>query len=371
MKKFSLFMAAVLASAAVVSIPSNAAVNGEGILKYTPVVDGKIDAAYMQSAYVTHDFPEERDSSHYWGSGKFEFTDVEKDAEGNAVEGSVGHVTAYGWDIQATSYFLWDDDNIYLAVRIVDDDVTGVSDAKYNEAVEDYEDFGLWLTDSIAPCFTYKGMNCTLRVEALGRFGTVYESVDYTNWIDWAVWHKHQPNKDNGLYAVSYTNDGYIVEMKLPVSESVKTKLMKDGGKFSYGLSVCDIPMNFEYGIDPAHLAEGVVEENFNVNDFMMWNDLALYGGGKYKLKLSATAPTVDPNEAPETDAAAPGGNTGTQTPAGQTPSGDASGNTGSTPKPAAPTGGNSAAQTSDIGIAAAAASLVAAAAFIAIKKRK
>ena len=74
MKKFSLFMAAVLASAALVAIPSNAAVNGDGVLKYTPVIDGKIDAAYMQSANVTHDFPAERDGSNYWGSGKFEFT---------------------------------------------------------------------------------------------------------------------------------------------------------------------------------------------------------------------------------------------------------------------------------------------------------
>lgn len=368
MKKFSLFMAAVLASAALVAIPSNAAVNGDGVLKYTPVIDGKIDAAYMQSANVTHDFPAERDSSNYWGSGKFEFTDREKDEKGEPLPDSVGHVTAYGWDIQATSYFLWDDENLYVAVRIVDDDVTGVSDAKYNEAVEDYEDYGLWLTDAIAPCFTYKGMNCTLRVEAVGRFGTAYDSPESTNWIEWATWHNHQPNKDNGLYVVSRTTDGYIVEMKLPVNESTRNKLMKDGGSFSYGLSVCDIPMNFKYGIDPAHLEEGVVEENFNSEDFMLWNDLAQYGGGKYKLKLSANTPTVDPNADASLETTAPD-NTNNQTPS--------NGNSGNTnndntaPKPAAPNGGNSAAQTSDIGIAVAAASLVAAAAFIVIKKRK
>ena len=353
MKKFSLFMAAVLASAALVAIPSNAAVNGEGVLKYTPVIDGKIDAAYMQSANITHDFPTERNSSNYWGSGKFEFTDREKDEKGDPLPDSVGHVTAYGWDIQATSYFLWDDENLYVAVRIVDDDVTGVSDAKYNEAVEDYEDYGLWLTDAIAPCLTYRGMNCTLRVEALGRFGTAYDSVDTNNWIEWATWHNQQPNKDNGLYAVSYTNDGYIVEMKLPVNETTRNKLMKDGGVFNYGLSVCDIPTNFKYGIDPAHKDEGVIEENFNSEDFMVWNDLAMYGGGKYKLKLSDKAPTVDPNADASQDTTAP----------------DNTAN--NAPKPSVPNGGNSAAQTSDIGIAAAAASLIAAAAFIAIKKRK
>lgn len=156
--------------------------------------------------------------------------------------------------------------------------------------------------------------------------------------------------------------------MKLPVNESTRNKLMKDGGSFSYGLSVCDIPMNFKYGIDPAHLEEGVVEENFNSEDFMLWNDLALYGGGKYKLKLSTNTPTVDPNADASPETTAPD-NTNNQTPS--------NGNSGNTnndntaPKPAAPNGGNSAAQTSDIGIAVAAASLVAAAAFIVIKKRK
>lgn len=145
--------------------------------------------------------------------------------------------------------------------------------------------------------------------------------------------------------------------MKLPVNDTTRSKLMKDGGSFSYGLSVCDIPTNFKYGIDPAHKDEGIIEENFNSEDFMVWNDLAQYGGGKYKLKLSDAAPTIDPNADASQDTAA-SDNTNNQTPSNNSP------------KPA-PDGGNSCCSNKRYRIAAAAAALVAAAAFIAIKKRK
>ena len=81
--------------------------------------------------------PTNRDSDHYWGSGKFAFTDLALDENGNKVEGSVGYNTAYDWDCKATSYFLWDDDNIYIAVRVIDTDVGVIDDAHYAMACED------------------------------------------------------------------------------------------------------------------------------------------------------------------------------------------------------------------------------------------
>ena len=138
--------------------------------------------------------------------------------------------------------------------------------------------------------------------------------------------------------------------MKLPLNASVAPKLLKDGGKFDYGLSICDIPLNFEYGLHQGKLAEGIEEYGFNVNDFMMMNDVGTYGGGKYKIKLSEQTPDTSKFITP--DGARTNESTGTK-PAG------------------ASTAPGGAAATGDTGIIVAAATLLAAGAFIAIKKHR
>ena len=199
-------------------------------------------------------------------------------------------------------------------------------------------------------------MTSTIRVEALGRYGAEWDGDGYEGWVDWARWHSQDPNREDGLYAVSYTSYGYIVEMKLPLNASVAPKLLKDGGKFDYGLSICDIPLNFEYGLHQGKLAEGIEEYGFNVNDFMMMNDVGTYGGGKYKIKLSEQTPDTSKFITP--DGAGTNESTGTK-PAGAS----------TAPGGAATAGG--AAATGDTGIIVAAATLLAAGAFIAIKKHR
>lgn len=349
MKKFVLFAMAAALCLSMLIVPVSAGANRDAALKWTPVIDGKIDEAYLQSISIDHEFPSVRSSENYWGSGKFAFTD--------AAEGVVGYNTAYGWDAAATSYILWDDTSVYVAVRVTDDDVTGVSDAKYAEAVADLGDYGLWLTDQITCYLTYKGMTSTIRVEALGRYGAEWDGDGYEGWVDWARWHSQDPNREDGLYAVSYTSYGYIVEMKLPLNASVAPKLLKDGGKFDYGLSICDIPLNFEYGLHQGKLAEGIEEYGFNVNDFMMMNDVGTYGGGKYKIKLSEQTPDTSKFITP--DGAGTNESTGTKPAGASTAAGGAG----------AAAGG--AAATGDTGIIVAAATLLAAGAFIAIKKHR
>ena len=349
MKKFVLFAMAAALCLSMLIVPVSAGANRDAALKWTPVIDGKIDEAYLQSISIDHEFPSVRSSENYWGSGKFAFTD--------AAEGVVGYNTAYGWDAAATSYILWDDTSVYVAVRVTDDDVTGVSDAKYAEAVADLGDYGLWLTDQITCYLTYKGMTSTIRVEALGRYGAEWDGDGYEGWVDWARWHSQDPNREDGLYAVSYTSYGYIVEMKLPLNASVAPKLLKDGGKFDYGLSICDIPLNFEYGLHQGKFAEGIEEYGFNVNDFMMMNDVGTYGGGKYKIKLSEQTPDTSKFITP--DGAGANESTGTKPAGASTAAGGAG----------AAAGG--AAATGDTGIIVAAATLLAAGAFIAIKKHR
>ena len=122
-------------------------------------------------------------------------------------------------------------------------------------------------------------------------------------------------------------------------------KLLKDGGKFDYGLSICDIPLNFEYGLHQGKLAEGIEEYGFNVNDFMMMNDVGTYGGGKYKIKLSEQTPDTSKFITP--DGAGTNESTGTKPAGASTAAGGAG----------AAAGG--AAATGDTGIIVAAATLL------------
>ena len=55
MKKLGFTVAAAtLAGMTIASIPISAANYNENALKYTPVIDGQIDAAYLESFYIEH-----------------------------------------------------------------------------------------------------------------------------------------------------------------------------------------------------------------------------------------------------------------------------------------------------------------------------
>ena len=148
MKKFfCAAIAALIAALTFAAVPAGAmSTTNDAILKYTPVIDGKLDAAYLESYYSTHDFDGERNSSNFWGNGKFAFTDESMSA------------TAYGFDCKANVYFLWDDNNLYIAVRVVDDDYGVIDDAHYADSCADTGSVGSWLQDGCLVYLSYKGM---------------------------------------------------------------------------------------------------------------------------------------------------------------------------------------------------------------------
>lgn len=78
MKKFVLFAMAAALCLSMLIVPVSAGANRDAALKWTPVIDGKIDEAYLQSISIDHEFPSVRSSENYWGSGKFAFTDARR-----------------------------------------------------------------------------------------------------------------------------------------------------------------------------------------------------------------------------------------------------------------------------------------------------
>ena len=380
MKKLGLTVAAAtVATMTLASIPISAANYNENALKYTPVIDGQIDAAYLESFYIEHEWPSDRDSDHYWGNGKFAFTDLELNSDGTKVDGSVGYNTAYDWDCQATSYFLWDDDNIYIAVRVIDTDVGVIDDAHYAMACEDTINWGPWLQDGVTIYLTQKGMTFTIRADRAGRYVTVYREDNYGEqvWCDLASWSSHDLNRQAGYFATTGDAGSYTVEICIPVSEAQKSKVLKDGGNFKYGISVIDAGANSPYGLDQARLADGEEVEGYNLDDFMVLSDCLNSVDNKpdQKIVLSEKAPTAQPAEN-----AGPGNNTvnnsGTNSSTNNGTNGGTAANSGSnTDVISGSTVGigtsNGAVQTGDVGISVAVTSLVAAACFIAIKKRR
>lgn len=380
MKKLGLTVAAAtLAAMTIASIPISAANYNENALKYTPVIDGQIDAAYLESFYIEHEWPSDRDSDHYWGNGKFAFTDLELNSDGTKVDGSVGYNTAYDWDCKATSYFLWDDDNIYIAVRVIDTDVGVIDDAHYAMACEDTINWGPWLQDGVTITLTQKGMTFTIRADRAGRYVTVYREDNYGEqvWCDLASWSSHDLNRQAGYFATTGDAGSYTVEICIPVSEAQKSKVLKDGGNFKYGISVIDAGANSPYGLDQARLADGEEVEGYNLDDFMVLSDCLNSVDNKpdQKIVLSEKAPTAQPAEN-----AGPGNNTvnnsGTNSSTNNGTNGGTAANSGSnTDGTSSSTVGigtsNGAVQTGDVGISVAVTSLVAAACFIAIKKRR
>ena len=380
MKKMGLTVAAAtVAAMTIASIPVSAANYNENALKYTPVIDGKIDAAYMESFYIEHEWPSDRDSDHYWGNGKFEFTDLQLDANGNKVEGSIGYNTAYDWDCQATSYFLWDDNNIYIAVRVIDTDVGVIDDAHYAMACEDTINWGPWLQDGVSVYLAQKGMTFTVRADRAGRYVTVYREDNYGEqvWCDLASWSNHDANRQAGYFATTGDAGSYIVEMCIPVSEAQKSKVLKDNGNFKYGISVIDAGANSPYGLDQARLAEGEEVEGYNLDDFMVLSDCLNSVDGKpdQKIVLSTNVPTVQPEEnaGPGNNVVNNGGTgSGTNNVTNEGAANNGASNNGGTSGSTIGSGtSNGAVQTGDVGIAVAATSIIAAACFIAIKKRR
>ena len=380
MKKLGLAVAAVtIAATAIASIPVGAANYNEKVLKHTPTIDGQIDAAYLESFYIEHEWPSDRDSDHYWGNGKFEFTDLQLDANGNKVEGSIGYNTAYDWDCQATSYFLWDDDNLYIAVRVVDTDVGVIDDAHYAMSAADTGNLGPWLQDSIAIGLTQKGMTFTIRADRAGRYVSVFREDNYGEqvWCDLASWINHTENKAAGHFATTSNATSYIIEMRIPISEAQKSKVLKDGGNFKYGISVIDAGANSAYALDEALKAEGIEQEGYQLEDFMVLSSCLNSVDRKpdQKVVLSTEAPkNTDPTPTPDENGGTNGSNTNggsNNTAGGGTAGSGTNGATGTSGSTVGAGSTSGAVQTGDVGIAVAATSIIAAACFIAIKKRR
>ena len=154
----------------------------ENVLKYTPVIDGVIDDAYLWSYHIEHEWVS------CWALGKYE-ADNGKDS--------------YEWDVKATSYFLWDERSIYLAIKVVDDDIGVIDDYHFQRAIKDRTQWGPYYQDGIMAYFEYDGMLFEIQADGDGKMATVYAESNFGQTV-WAKWNSFPEfEKGGGALGIS------------------------------------------------------------------------------------------------------------------------------------------------------------------------
>ena len=272
-----------------------------------PTIDGVIDDAYLQSFRVKHEFNRNynADDRGCWPSGIFEVTEVVDGKNVTNYEETAKLVEKYfnGDPAEATSYFLWKPGHLYVAIEVKDSTPSFVSDEEYEKGAGDTGNAGLFLIDGVMPKFTWPVWDTTFDcyVDAGSHCGYVRDSA----WVDWAKWchdydgspkpKGHDINKEDGLWAVNITDDGYVVEMDFPVAQQVAENIFRDYGEengdtvglIKYGLALCDSPTEFKYVLDWALWQEGIESRGFQSEDFIYLNDFGQYNTARIEVKFS------------------------------------------------------------------------------------
>ena len=234
------------------------------INKHTPVLDGIIDSQYYSSFHIEHLFPPSNDPEIYLGGGIYSF--YETDEKGNDIQDENGEYiykgnTAYGWDVKASSYYLWDDDNLYVAVKVTDDDYGCADHERMIYSIYDQQ-AAFFYEDSVWLKFKFDNWNSsekqqTIAAERPGRaMISSFSALPYfvetcdpeTEDIFFDIYSGLAFEHNEGNIAASETSDGYIIELRLPLKGALKTELWK-AGKILHMEYFCvnDSPENARY----------------------------------------------------------------------------------------------------------------------------
>ena len=235
------------------------------INKHTPVLDGIIDPQYYSSFHIEHLFPPYNDPEMYiHGNGIYSY--YETDENGVAIRDENGEFiyrgdTSYGWDVKASSYYLWDDDNLYVAVKVTDDDYGCADYERMIYSIYDQQ-AAFFYEDSVWLKFKFDNWNSsekqqTIAAERPGRaMISSFSALPYfvetcdpeTEDIFFDIYSGLAFEHNEGNIAASETSNGYIIELRLPLKGALKTELWK-AGKILYMEYFCvnDSPENARY----------------------------------------------------------------------------------------------------------------------------
>lgn len=214
------------------------------IKKGTPELDGVLDGKYLDSAvYRTIDGAKTGKAEFGWQNPSTAkrmalIRAGVMNADGELLPDGDFSVSAFA---KSETYFLWDDDALYIFSTVYDSDPLAIvgEDAAYRNDWA-YNDIP-WLSDNIVHNIYTAAGNLAIEANAGGEL--VYDRLlNATPLIDPVVssivgrctWE----NSDNVRGVVE--SDRYTIEVRIPILDSVKSDVLKDGAEFDYGYWLFD-----------------------------------------------------------------------------------------------------------------------------------
>ena len=212
------------------------------IKKGTPVLDGKLDSKYLDSAvYKTLDVAKA-------GNIKLHgFIDPEQKKLQELVTNGALKVTGPGaYEIgenveafaHAETYFLWDDDALYIFSKVYDDSIFPLSEETVNNMVNNNINDMPWINDSIAHVINLDGI--PLNAQGIGHLNPQGPAGGYgifdRSGMGYSTIGTFMTAAGNENVSGTVGDGYYTVEMRIPTTDKDDAiqNLLKDGGSFSY-----------------------------------------------------------------------------------------------------------------------------------------
>ncbi len=251
MKKFaSLFIAGAL-SLSLLAVGASA--DGEVIKKGTATIDGNLDPAYTGSLVLTIG-PE----SNEWTSGNWDGT------------------------ASATTYYMYDDENLYLFADVVDNEVLSAGEAAATDptgVLNETNDVFMWRLS----------LDGTENVIKIGVDAFAYNLFGLPA-------HYDVINYDEMIYEAVITDDGYHVEVSCPCSKGMTD--MISAGKLGIAMELSDL---MDDGTK-SNICWATPGQAYNIPVFYDLSDEAAVAGATDTPATDVPATDVPATDVPATD---------------------------------------------------------------------
>ena len=212
----------------------------QNVKKATPTLDGVLDDAYLSSAvYKTVDNAKAGKAEMPWSIPATKHLMALKKA-GIPVEGKLPADANY--DIpefaKAETYFLWDDDAIYVFSKVYDSAIFPISADEINEWIAAGQRDVPWINDDIQHSLDFLGdsaNNITVMANAGGN------SVFARNANGVTTIGQYLSDENNTNVAGTVEDGYYTIELRLPVNNDLKEFFLTEGTDFDYGYGLFDV----------------------------------------------------------------------------------------------------------------------------------
>ena len=221
------------------------------VKKSTPVLDGKIDDAYLDSFGVnTLELAKDGKLVQNWATdlGSYNVETAKALLEAGIVaKDSTAILSDGNFDIpeftHSQSYFLWDDDALYMCAKIYDSSLMTLDDEQTAAIVGNSP----WLVDGIMHMLYVSESTApenSFFVQSPAGGNAIWEN-DQTRWSTLGNFVSDTAEKRledaQNIATTLNTDEGYyILEMRVPLTETAKESLLNDGQRFGYNFMLID-----------------------------------------------------------------------------------------------------------------------------------